>query len=248
VINIIERTKNFIDITIPVEEGVTSYRLLGHRTLMGAFGNNGADCVQFIQLRSGANFRSPALTRRGLGHVDEVHRGVTRVRFDIEEFSGGGNVLPSDDEFLFLRVQELHSAVGAWRFVNPIFIIPPWNFFSSPQPVITVSGVTGASKSGTLIEAAGNYPTDFDPATVGAGPLHFVLPRPFQTFSVTNPASAADAGDDELFVSFGPNQIPQIVNVAATDGLYGAFEKDVIVEARKANLPFSFSFAIANSG
>jgi len=245
-ISLIERSKNFIDMSIPLEDGVTSYRLLGHRTLSGAFANDGGDCVQFIQIRSGSNFRSGRLTRKGLGLVDEVHRGMTRVRFDIEEFSSGGNALPSDDECLFLRLQEFHQAVGDWAFVNPIYIIPPWNFFSNPNPILTVSGITGAAKAGTLATASGTYPTDYDPSSVGSGPIHFVLPRPCNSFSATNPNAAT--GDEELFVSFGPNQIPMIVNTSSSDGLFGAFEKDVIVEDRSGGLPFSFSFAIVNHG
>jgi len=160
--SVIRREPHLIDLAIPIEPGVTRYRILGSQTLNGAYGNahgvpGPAVPTTILEAQSGEYFRSPSVRRRRPSPiVEESFRNQTRIMFDIMDYQGPGNPLPVDDQPLFLRMQKFHVATGAFLPQGPILIVPAPGFFNTRYPSFSCSG----SAPGILCQFGGVMPAD----------------------------------------------------------------------------------------
>ena len=207
---IVERSTRLIDLKLPQDPRVPQYRLWGAQTLDDAYGAPTASGVtgtgpsQILEAMRGDNIRSAGLVKRGVGLVDESTRRMTRVKFDIEDFSSvPGSGLPQDDEFLFLRVQEYNLAQQDYGTVlgaidhgdpvlGPITVIPNTMFWGMATASITVQGNAPTNTGCTF----GRLPVFHDDMQL-PNPMHIVLPRrtTYLQLQVT--------GSTYLLVSFG---------------------------------------------
>lgn len=235
--NVLLRSKNLIDLTIPVSPGVEAYRLKGSRNLNDAFGTAGgvvgagADLLFDVLTRS--YFRSPSIERRNAGVVEESFRDLTRIIFDLEDYQGPGNNLPLDNEILFLRTLEKHVATGAFPGTDegPILVVPPRGFFGLKKPGLTLSG----SAPG-LQGMRGMFPP--------AGSMHLVLPAYAESITIMNLNPT-----NSLLISFGQGMpLMEITGLSSIspDGEFG--EIFIVSPLNGSAVDFSIFAEIVNFG
>jgi Kef-type K+ transport system membrane component KefB len=108
---------------------------------------------------------------------------MSRIVFDPDDYASLAE-MPSDDELLFVRVQEFATTVGGWRTVlgvddngvpilGPIVVVPTAALFSRPRAPLSL---TGNAPANTLAAAGGIVPLHEDSQT--PNPMHIILPRP----------------------------------------------------------------------
>lgn len=209
---IVERFPHQIDLMLRDRPGITAYQLWGASSVDDAYGNlatsgvGGTGGTNFILINQGASFRSPGPTSRGHGMIDESRRGMSRIFFDPDDYVDPAlpSPMPSDDEFLYIRVQEAAQVVPGLRVVTgainiglpvqgPILVIPPYNFYATDHPSLQI---TGTAPSSTLC-AAGSIPNVDETMQVPL-PMHIVLP-----VACACVVNNQDGGGNELLVSSG---------------------------------------------
>jgi len=227
----------------PILPGVPKIRVLGAARLNDAYGNvagvGGGGALPMFEVQSGATFISPSLKSRRLPAVEETNRGLTRMVFDPDDFATpaaapGTTYLPTDDQSLFLRIALWNTSTGDWNPAGPIMIIPPYDFFTTKEPVFTV---TGKAPDMGIAAWPGALP-DFLPPTV----LNFLVPGYSTTVSLVNLDSAA-----ALFASFHPGMPPTVVLPQGDMGLTGAGVPEFFIASPDANPWFTVRIAVVNS-
>lgn len=235
VAEIVERTTRLIDIKLPKDPRVPQYRLWGAHTLDDAYGAptgsavTGAGAVQILEVMRGEYIRTPGLVKRGAGLVEESFRNMTRVKFDIEEFSDPG--LPQDDEFLFLRVQEYNLAQGDFGTVQgaidtgnpilgPIKVIPSAAYFGNPTAAITIAG-TAPTNTGCVFGSIPVFHDDWQ----APNPMQISLPLRTTAFQIQVFSATA------ILVSFGMGM--PMTRITNTEAMYfqatAAAIKDIVL-------------------
>lgn len=236
------RSQNYINMTYPILAGVQKIRVSGASRLNDAYGAaagvGGGGVIPMFEVLSGATYSSPSVKARRLPFED-TNRGVTRMVFDPDDFATpaqapGTSYLPTDDQVLFLRVETWNPVAGAWNPPGPIMIIPSYDFFTTKEPVFTVTGITPDM-------ALGAWPAglpDFMPPTT----MNFLLPAYSQTVSVGN----LDSGK-VLFTSFHPGMPPTVIMPSTDMGLTGAGVPEFFVGCPDGNIWFTIRIAVVNS-
>jgi len=131
---LISRYSNRVEFVFRDLAGVTRYRISGHKTLNGAY----AGTVNMFTVNAGTSFRSPTITANGWGLIDECSRGLTRVMFSPDDYSGLSANLPTDNFALYLRVED--EVGGVWQPPSPIYVLPPESFFTTKSQTVTLAG------------------------------------------------------------------------------------------------------------
>ena len=240
--SVLYRQPNYINMTYPILPGVQKIRVSGASRLNDAYGNvagvGGGGVIPMFEVLSGATFMSPSARSKNRPFED-TNRGVTRMIFDPDDFATpaqapGTSYLPTDDQVLFLRVETWNPVTLGWNAPGPITIIPCYDFFTTKEPVFTVTGLTPDM-------ALGAWPAglpDFMPPTT----MNFLLPAYSQTISVGNldPARV-------LFTAFHPGMSPTVIMPQSDMGLTGAGVPEFFVGCPDGNIWFTIRIAVVNS-
>ena len=236
------RSQNYINMTFPILAGVQKIRVSGAARLNDAYGNvagvGGGGAIPMFEVSSGATYSSPSVRARKIPFED-TNRGVTRMVFDPDDFATpaqapGTSYLPTDDQSLFIRIETWNPVSGSWNPPGPIMIIPPYDFFTTKEPVFTVTGYAPDM-------ALGAWPAglpDFMPPTT----MNFLLPAYSTTVSVGN----LDAGK-VLFTAFHPGMPPTVILPEMDMGLTGAGIPEFFVGCPDGNIWFTVRIAVVNS-
>lgn len=218
-VGVLQRSPHFIDLIVRNSPEASAYRLWLSRSVNDAYGTiansglTGTGGLAALEAQAKKTAQSRTIVRKGVGTVAEVIRDQTRFQFDVEDFiapAAGPAIplVPSDDEFLYARVQERRLATGAWLAVpggaannanepykGPILVIPTSSFFGRAAGVVALEGLAPAGSDC----AAGSVPV-YDPSMQKPPPMHIVMPRPMGSVTIYNREAA---GGDNLLVTFG---------------------------------------------
>lgn len=179
--NLLTRSTNLVDLRIKQDVNVTGYRVRGHKTLNAAF----AGSTAMFTVDRGRHYLSPTLRRNKTGVVADTKRGTTRITFDPDDFGPLSPNFPTDNEMLYLRVEDFSVALGAYLPPGQILLIPPAIHFGIANSAITVSGTAPANLGAIQGEKA------------PPGSMSFGLPLYSPIGSIQNLN-----GPDNLLVSF----------------------------------------------
>lgn len=188
-VEIMGRVPHMLELLIRnTDPKVSAYRVYGHRTLTDAYGDptgslvGGAGSVPFIPyIGRETSYRSNLIQKRRLGglYSNADLRNMSRIFLDLDDFESIPE-LPSDEEILFLRVQEF--APGGFRTIlagpdagqpllGAITVCPPPSYYGSSRAFLTLAGIAPAATGAT----AGNLPPRNE-SGLAPPPLDFVLP------------------------------------------------------------------------
>jgi len=239
------RTPNQINMNLPIMAGVPKIRVSGAARLNDAYGNvagvGGGGVIPMFEVQSGATYTSPSLKARRLPAVEETGRGLTRMAFDLDDFAtpaqpAGTSYLPTDDQSVFLRIELWNPALGGWNPPGPILIVPPYDFFTTKEPVFTV---TGNAPNMGIAAWPGALP-DFLPPSV----LNFLVPAYSTSISLEN---LGVAGAAPIFAAFHPGVPPTVVKADRDFGLTGSGVPEYFIASPDANPLFTLRIAVVNS-
>lgn len=239
------RSVNQINMVFPDVPGVPKIRVLGAARINDAYGNvagvGGGGPLPMFEVQMGGTYLSPTIRARKLPAVDESNRGLTRMVFDPDDFAtpaagAGTTYLPTDDQTLFIRISLWNSGTGAWNPPGPIMAIPPYDFFTTKEPVFTV---TGNAPNLGIAAWPGALP-DFLPPTV----MNFLVPAYSTSISLEN---LGDSGEAPIFASFHPGIPPTVVKADRDFGLTGSGVPEFFVASPNANPLFTVRIAVVNS-
>lgn len=239
--SVLEHSKNFVDLALPYDPNVVRFRINVARTLNTAYVGQGkpgpvngvvgiAGNDTILTVEQGQDLITTRLRRKRLGILEESTRGMTRVKYDPDEFVGATfPSAPPDQDFAYVRLQEFRHTGLTFGPEGPIHIIPGPGFLGSPHPIINIVG-TAPKIAGT---AAGVKPL--------AGSMVISLPQFMGSFSITN----AD-GANSLFISFDAG-MPMREILSSTDIFTEGTGNYLIIAAPGANPGFSISGQVMNS-
>lgn len=166
-ITLSERKKNYVNVVIPLKEGVDSYIVFIANSLANAY--DPAQMVQIATVGHNKTFMSPVFKKHRNPHYElGVNSKVTRIVFDPMEYYDPTQNTPTDDQQLYLRVQEVKGGVP--MELSEILIVPPANFFMYPSGAITLVH-NAVPNHGT--KSAGDLPDDRDLSVVVPNYLNF---------------------------------------------------------------------------
>ena len=240
--SILYRQPNYLNMTFPILPGVPKIRVSGAARLNDAYGNvagvGGGGVLPMFEVLSGATFKSPSVMSKN-HPFEDTNRGLTRMILDLDDFATpaqppGTSYLPTDDQTLFMRVETWNPVLNVWNAPGPIIIIPPYDFFTTKEPVFTVTGLTPNMSLGAW---PAGLPDFMQPTT-----LNFLLPAYSQTISVGN----LDSGK-VLFVSFHPGMPPTVIMPKTDMGLTGSGVPEYFVGCPDGNIWFTLRMAVVNS-
>lgn len=241
-VGLLQRSVHLIDVLVRNSPEVKGYRLWAARSIDDAYGTiegavndsgvSGTGGLLILEAMAKKVAASTSIIRRGV-MMSDVLRDQTRFLFDVDDYivpAAGPTIslVPSDDEFVYLRVQENRGALG-WLAVDsgasknadqpykgPILIVPTAPFFGRFASVMTF---TGSAPDGTGC-TSGSVPL-FDATMQNPPPLHIVVPRPMGSMAIYNTEAV---GGNDLLVSFGPGmpmiKIPPQGTSSPTGGGY----------------------------
>jgi hypothetical protein len=246
--SILYRHPNLVNMTFPILPGVQKIKVIGASRLNDAYGNVGGTAgngaIDMFEVVSGETYKSPSVMARKLT-LEDSNRNVTRMIFDPDDFAtpakpysgmGAGTYLPTDDQMLFIRIQTWNLAGGgSWNAPGPIIAIPPYDFFSTKEPVFTVSGIAPNLNIGAFPAAI----PDFMFPTV----LNFLIPAYSTTVSIDNLAAV---GGVQLFVAFHPGMPPTVIKGDANMYMTGGVP-EFFIAAPNGNPWFTIRVAVVNS-
>jgi hypothetical protein len=191
------------------ERPCTAYTFWAANTVNNAYGNptssgvGGTGPSELFTVLAGRQYQSPSLKQRGLFFAQTFQR-QTQVRYNIEDFVTPGGVIPEDDAWHYLRVQEHRSDAPlvlnsdpAKPLLGSIYCIPPASFFGHPMPFVMLSAVAPSNTS----DSAGALPSlSVDISSDAPRAMHLIFPLPFiqQGLIITNVEST---GGNNLLVS-----------------------------------------------
>lgn len=216
---VMQRSPHLIDLIIRNSPLATAYRLWGARTLDNAYGTmvgsglTGTGGLQIMEARAKTLAASPTIVRKGW-IVPEVRKDQTSFLLDMDDYivSNGGSPpeIPSDEETLYVRVQEYRPSMG-WLavdggagnnagnpYLGPILVVYPPSFYGRSVTAISVAGTAPAGS-----DCSSGTPPVFDATMQKPLPLHIVWSTPLGSLTIKN--ISADLGPT-LLVSFGLGQ------------------------------------------
>jgi len=185
--------------------------------------------------------------------VEESMKGITRAVFDVEDFlsPGSGLNLPSDNAYLFLRVQEFRVALNAWTTfdtgegagaeaqLGPIYVVPVTEFWGVSEPTLTLSG-TAPDGTDCLVGAAPVFNEKWQDGAGAAvmNPMHIVFPRPITAISVRNDEPLLG---DSLLMSTGSGMPMVSIPPQTVLSIYSGTSKEVVLAGSGGSAAFSLS-------
>ena len=191
---VLQRSPKLIDLLVRQRPGTTGLQLMLSDSLVDAYGTlyNSGLSGSGVSIASGGPipvntmYTSPSVVWK----TEEYRRNQTSFVVNPEDFP---NVI--DDNYLYFRIQEQRAggllAVpgGATHNANypimgPTLIVPPPSFWGTSAGIMSVQSYAPVNTTCT-----GGSPPFFDPTVQIPLPMHFVLPRPAATATVTNLAS-----------------------------------------------------------
>lgn len=206
---ILQRSTDFFDVVVRNTPEMKRLRLWGAPTIDDSYGAlvgsglTGSGGSILMEADVGEIARSSSVVDRW--HVEESRRGQTSFLFDIQDFGLTPGSIGSDDQYLFVRVQEMRKTTNSWLQVaagpnagwdvkGPILIVPTaLYFFGLGGASLTMPG-TAPNGTGCTFGVIPNV----DETVNSPLPLHLVFPRPLTSVQVRN----IDAAND-LLVSYG---------------------------------------------
>lgn len=238
------RSTGLVNMTLPHAPGYEFYEIRGAARLNDAYGAvagvPGFGTVPMFRVPNGGDFRSKSIQKRRLPAVEESQRRLTRMVIDLDDFATpvnpGASYLPSDEVTAFLRAAPFDPVSGTFLPEGPIVIVPPYDFFSTKEPIFTVTGVAPNM-------AIGAFPPAL-PDSLPLSVMNFMLPAYSTTVSVTN---LDPVGGTPLFVSFHPGVPPTVVMPQEDISLTGAGSPEFFVAAPNGNPWFTIRVAVVNS-
>jgi hypothetical protein len=245
ILSIPYRSVGQVNMTLPKAPGIEYYEIRGAARLNDAYGAvagvPGFGTLPMFRVENGGDFRSKAIQMRKLPAIEESSRNLTRMVIDLDDYATpvavGASYLPSDEVTAFLRAVAFDHVSGLFLPEGPIVIVPPYDFFSTKEPVFTVTGVAPNLAIGAFPP---NIP-DILPLTV----MNFMLPAYATTISVVNLDPVL--GGIPLFVSFHPGMPPTVVLPGQDISLTGAGSPEFFVAAPNGNPWFTIRVAVVNS-
>ena len=231
------RSKNLVNFTIRNRPDVTSYQVGGASRLEDAygagFGVGGGGTINMFTVGSGQTFLSQAIRAKRLGMLDEVSRGLSRAIYDPDEFfaptpPAGASGLSDDDNVAYLRVTPFLRSTGAFGPQGPIYLLPSYDFFTSPAPTYTVSSTAPRFVS---IPTFANSPAI----------MNLVFPSFVQTLNLTNTHGVAI-----LCVAFAPGQPPLQLAPGTSINLTSVGVPEVLLFSTNGNATFTGVFTLFN--
>lgn len=244
------RSENQINLTLPARPGVTDFQINGAARLNDAYGSGagvmgvvgGGTLPMFKIPNPDGQFRSRSILSRRLPAIEESSRGLCRAVFDLDDFATPVAVspapyIPSDDQTLFVRVQAKNVSTGTYGPEGTIVIIPPFDFFSTKEPIFTVTG-----QAPDL--ALGAFPPNL-PDFLIPGVLNFMVPAYSTTISIRNLDPLI--GGFPLFVSFHPGMPPTVILPGDDVSLTGAGAPEFFIASTGGNPWFTIRIAVVNS-
>lgn len=238
------RFANQVIMTYPIREGVPKLKVSGAANLNDAYGNvagvGGKGVIQMFEVQSGASFISPSLRARRLPSIEDTNQGLTRMCFDIDDYTTPVNPLgyiPSDDQTLFIRLNLYSQAASAYLPAGPIMVIPPYDFYTTKGPIFTVTGI--APNLGI-----GAYPPNI-PDVLLPTVMNFLLPSYMSTVSVVNLDDPTTG--KPLFFSFHPGMPPTVLYPGQDVTLTGGGAPEMFFASPDGNPPFTVRASAINS-
>lgn len=185
-----------------------------------------------FEVRQGDHMRSRTIRQKRWGVLDECSREFTRAIFDMDDYFAPAATppLPSDRDFIYLRLQQWRTAAAAWAPEGPIFIIPTVRFknISTGNPTLNLHGT------------APNIATALPGFPPPAGSLNFFLPGTGGSFELWNQHSS-----QSLLLSFGPNAPMRDIAAGQYASIQGGGAEDEIFIVATANNP-TFAMSIVD--
>ena len=212
---ILQRSTHLIDLIVRNDPSASAYRLWVSRTLNDAYGTmtgsglTGSGGLNIMDAKSKKLVASPTIIRKGWAGIAEVRRDQTSFMFDVNDYivpiPPNLPEVPSDEEYLFARIQEQRGPSG-WLavpplapnnadmpYMGPILVVPPPTFYGRAAGVISLAGLAPA---GSDCEAG--FAPVFDTTMQKPLPMHITMPFPMASVTVRNTSA-----DKTLLVSFG---------------------------------------------
>ena len=173
----------------------------------------------------GATYRSPRVIRSGINKVEETQRGLTRLKFDPDDFAGSN--FNGEGAINFVKFEELDGA-GLTINTSPWLVVPPPGFFGTGRRNLTLLGVA---------------PDVSSPATyVGLPPSGVAvikLPRysDYMEISVTT---------SDLYLSLGAGHQELIISAGTTKTINESGASLIFLRGNGGNPAYQISFSIVN--
>lgn len=259
------RSPHLIDLIIRNNPMVTDYRLWVSRSLDDAYGTvtgavsdsgvTGTGGTMIMEAHTNRMALSPKIVLNGQASVAEVRRGQTSFMFDGDDYIVAAGNVPSDNEYLFARIQEKRLTLG-WSAVaaaaaenanmpirGSILVVPDPSFYGHAASVFSLAGTAPAGSA-----CAAGSPPVIDQTVQRPMPMHIIFPRPMGSLTVRNTSVAST-----LLVSFGLGQ--PMITVAAGDSILptgggfslpGVGELIVAMNGAGAGCAFSLDGVIGN--
>lgn len=187
--SVARRKNHLIDLRFTNTPQTSKWKVLGHKTLAGAF----ASPQTLFVVNKGTHYLSPTVDASvSLLMPDASRKGQTMAAFDLDDFNDGvlGNpLIPHDDQFFFMRIQEFDVALNTYKASGPIQIVHNADFFGMQTPTFAVSGSTPI-----VTVAEGSQPPDDNTF------LRMFVPNLTRQFELAN------NGTQSILFSFGMGQ------------------------------------------
>tara|TARA_R110002153_G_scaffold122221_1_gene268110 strand:+ start:413 stop:1120 length:708 start_codon:yes stop_codon:yes gene_type:complete len=176
-ITLSERKRNYVNVVLPLREGVGSYEVFIANTLENAY--NPATLVSILTVRHNKVFLSPSIKKSRNPHYElGVNSKVTRIVFDPMDYYDPTTNTATDEQQMYLRVREIDKS-GVALALSEILIIPPPNFFMYPSGAITLAHSAMTNHGSKTV---GDLPDPRD--------LSFVVPNYLNFFRLHVPLTA----------------------------------------------------------
>jgi hypothetical protein len=238
------RHENLVNMTFPVYPDYARLRVRGAARLADAYGAgagvNGAGTLSMFEVEVGTTYSSPSILSRRISPIEEVNRGLTRMIWDPDDFSTPeqtGGYLPSDDKTWFLRLERFSRAANAYLPEGPIFILFPYDFFTTKEPVFTLTSIAPNLDIGA-------FPTHI-PDFLGPGALNFQWAAYATTMSLVNLDDPTTG--KPLFFSCHPGMPPSVVMPGKEVSLTGSGIPELFIASPNGNPWFTVRLALVNS-
>ena len=207
VFSLLNRRRNLVDIAIPMQDGVVSYKVYISNSLADAYNPativvltaNGSDLV----VKSGSVFRSPSLVRKKQEMQMGSNRGITRVIFDPMDYYDPTAKVPTDDQQMYVRIRGINSLGTVLNF-SGILVVPPPNFYKFPSGAMTMIHNAVPNLDSKVV---GDLPSIKD--------LHIIVPSFVNFFRIH--CSAVGPNNQDLLYS--PNAGMPYIRVKNNDDL-----------------------------
>lgn len=176
-ITLSERKKNYVNVVIPLKEGVGSYKVFLSNTLDNAY--DPTALVEVFTVGHNKIFLSPSIKKSRNPHYElGVNSKITRFVFDPMDYYDPTTNTLSDELQMYVRVQEI-SKSGVAGALSEILVVPPPNFFMYPSGAITLASSTVNNYGGVTVGSL-PHPTD----------MTFVVPNYLNFFRLHVPTTA----------------------------------------------------------